>query len=203
MVDIGAKHNGYASDITRTFPVKGKFSPNQRKFYQLVLDAQQAAINSIRAGVTTLEDLTTVVRDFFRQSPLRARDRYGNETTMDNFFTHNTSHYVGRHVHGIYLGLSPSSPIVANSVFTIEPGLYIPSQRIGIRIEDDFVLDKTGKVINLNPNLALTLKDIETFMQRQNSTVSGLQLFSPTTTVFKTPRHFFHPEQSQAEHMDF
>ena len=93
---------------------------------------------------------------------------------MDHFFTHNTSHYVGREVWGADLGLSSRLPVPEGKVFTIEPGLYIPSEKIGIRIEDDFLMTKNGPV-NINPNLPKTVAAIEAFMAANNANVTGVQ----------------------------
>jgi Xaa-Pro aminopeptidase len=112
--------------------------------YQLVLDAQALAVTRARVGVESLASIGTAVREFFRSSPLRARNAAGVESTMDTFFVHSLSHYVGRQVHGEDTGWNPSQPIQAGQVFVFEPGLYIASEGIGIRIEDTFLATPAG-----------------------------------------------------------
>jgi len=144
LVDIGATSNQHCADVTRTYPVSGRFTDRQRAIYQLVLDAQALAVTRARVGVESLASIGTAVRDFFRSSPLRAKNAAGVESTMDTFFVHSLSHYVGRQVHGEDTGWNPSQPIQPGQVFVFEPGLYIASEGIGIRIEDTFLATAAG-----------------------------------------------------------
>ena len=141
VVDIGAEVESYTADITRTYPVGGQFTPRQREVYQLVLDAQEGAARQVQPGVSTIGTLNRWVRDFFRASPLRARDEEGVERTMDHFFAHGLGHHLGLDVHDVG---DASKPLVPNQVFTIEPGLYLPSEGFGVRIEDDYLVTTTG-----------------------------------------------------------
>ena len=144
LVDIGATSNQHCADVTRTYPVSGRFTDRQRAIYQLVLDAQALALTRARVGVDSLASIGTAVRDFLRSSPLRAKNTAGVESTMDTFFVHSLSHYVGRQVHGEDTGWNPSQPIQPDQVFVFEPGLYIASEGIGIRIEDTFLATRAG-----------------------------------------------------------
>lgn len=144
LIDIGATSNQHCADVTRTYPVSGRFTPRQRAFYQLVLDGQTLALTRTTVGVDSLASIGAAVRDFFRSSPLRAKNAAGVESTMDAFFIHALSHYVGRDVHGADTGWDPSQPIQPDQVFVFEPGLYIASEGIGIRIEDTFLATRTG-----------------------------------------------------------
>lgn len=126
--------------MSRTYPVSGRFTARQLELYQLVPEGEKKAATSARTGVDSVSDLDHLVRDFFRASPLRAKDSNGVETTMDKFFVHSIGHYVGRQVHGADTGWKLSMPIDINQVFTLEPGLYIASESIGIRIEDTYVV---------------------------------------------------------------
>ncbi len=144
LIDIGATSNQHCSDMSRTYPASGQFTARQLELYQVVLQAEEQAAASIRTGVTTANGLTAVVRDLFRAAPLRAKDANGVDATLDRFLTHSVSHYVGREVHGGDTGWSSSAPIQVNQVFTIEPGLYIGSEGIGIRIEDTYVTTARG-----------------------------------------------------------
>jgi Xaa-Pro aminopeptidase len=139
LVDIGAEYSYYTADITRTYPASGKFTPRQRELYIAVLDAMKYAEKEAKPGIT-LGQLHQKVVEFFRNHKLRAKDENGNEQTLDRFFVHGLSHMLGMDVHD----LDPNQPLRPGMVFTIEPGLYIPSEGIGIRIEDDYLMTETG-----------------------------------------------------------
>ena len=141
VVDIGGEYAYYTADITRTYPVGGKFTPRQREIYQLVLDCQSAAAADFKVGVTTLGSQNRFARNFFRESKLRAKDKDGVERSMDAFFTHGLGHYLGMDVHDVG---DSSKPLGPGEVFTIEPGLYIPTEGFGVRIEDDYLVTKDG-----------------------------------------------------------
>lgn len=141
VVDLGAEYQYYTADITRTLPADGRFSPRQREIYQLVLDAQKAVEAELKPGQTKLGDMTRFTRDFFRASPLRAKDSSGEEQTMDHFFVHGLGHYLGMDVHDVG---SYGEPVQVGEVFTIEPGLYLKSEGIGVRIEDDYRMTEHG-----------------------------------------------------------
>jgi Xaa-Pro aminopeptidase len=143
VMDVGAEVELYTADITRTLPASGRFTPRQREVYQLVLDAQKAAEEEVKAkaGKVSLNDLTRFVRDYFKKSPLRAKDAAGQEQTMDRFFVHGLGHYLGMDVHDV----GPTgTPLPVGAVFTIEPGLYLKGEGFGVRIEDDYLLTKDG-----------------------------------------------------------
>lgn len=139
LVDIGAEYSYYTADITRTYPASGKFTPRQRELYIAVLDAMKYAEKEAKPGIT-LGQLHQKVVEFFRNHKLRAKDENGNEQTLDRFFVHGLSHMMGMDVHD----LDPNQPLRPGMVFTIEPGLYIPSEGIGIRIEDDYLVTERG-----------------------------------------------------------
>jgi Xaa-Pro aminopeptidase len=141
VVDIGAEYSYYAADITRTYPASGRFTARQREIYDLVLEAQRRVAESVKPGQTVLGALTQATRAIFASSPLRAKDERGVEHTMDYFFIHATSHWLGMEVHDVGDYLHPLQP---GDVFTIEPGIYIPSERIGVRIEDDYLVTSNG-----------------------------------------------------------
>jgi Xaa-Pro aminopeptidase len=128
VVDIGAEYSGYSADVTRTYPVSGKFSPRQREIYQIVLDAQKAAIAKIKPGVR-ISDLHQAAMGYIRSK--------GYEKN----FIHGTSHHIGLEVHDVG---STARPLEPNMVITVEPGIYIPEEEIGVRIEDDVLVTPTG-----------------------------------------------------------
>jgi Xaa-Pro aminopeptidase len=138
--DIGAEYSLYTADITRTYPANGRFTPRQRAVYQLVLDAQTAAATAWKPGMS-LYDLHLVAVNFLRKSPLRARDTDGREYTMDRFFITALGHYLGMDVHDVG---NTTAPMRGGEVFTIEPGIYIQTEKLGVRIEDDYLVTETS-----------------------------------------------------------
>ncbi len=159
VIDIGAEYSYYTADITRTYPATGKFTERQRAVYQLVLDAQRAAERAYKPGVS-IGQLQQVARDVMRRSPLR--DREGN--TLDRYFIHGLGHWLGMDVHdvGIY------GPLVVGSVFTIEPGIYIPDEKLGVRIEDDYLVTETG-LVKMSSKIPSEVDDIERLMAGSKS----------------------------------
>lgn len=158
--DIGAEYSLYTADITRTYPASGKFTPRQREIYQLVLDAQTAAAAYYKPGMLS-NDLHQFVVEMFRKSPLRARDVDGKEYSMEHFFIHSLGHYLGMDVHdtGDY-----TKPMRPGEVFTIEPGLYIQTEKLGVRIEDDYMIMPDNSVKKLSANIPSSPDEIERIM---------------------------------------
>lgn len=136
VMDMGAEFGYYSADVTRTIPASGRFTPRQRAIYDLVLGAQQAAMDSIRPGVT-MGQLNQIARRFMR-------DHSGGlcgERTCDAYFIHGLGHMIGMDVHDVGPGGAPLRP---GMVLTIEPGIYLPAERLGVRIEDDVLVTATG-----------------------------------------------------------
>jgi Xaa-Pro aminopeptidase len=131
VVDIGAEYGGYTADITRTYPVNGRFTERQREIYQIVLDAQKAALERVKPGARTggADGIHAAARDYIESKG------YGD------YFIHGTSHHIGLHVHDVGDTRRELEP---NMVLTVEPGIYIPDENIGVRIEDDVVVTETG-----------------------------------------------------------
>jgi Xaa-Pro aminopeptidase len=152
VVDIGAEYNYYTADITRTFPASGRFTPRQREVYQLVLDAQEAAARAY-APRMTIRDLHAVAVETMRRSPLR--DARG--ATLDMSFIHGLSHYLGMDVHDVG---DVSAQLRPGDVITIEPGIYLPEEKLGVRIEDDYLVTETG-LVKLSKDLPSTPDEIE------------------------------------------
>jgi Xaa-Pro aminopeptidase len=149
LVDAGAEIDHYATDVTRTFPASGRFTPEQRAVYDVVLRAQNAALAAVHPGVT------------WRELSAAARKVIGEAGYYD-FFIHGLGHYVGLEVHDLD-GATYLEPIPENAVITIEPGIYIPQKHIGIRIEDTIVVTKTG-YRNLSEKLPREADEIERWM---------------------------------------
>jgi Xaa-Pro aminopeptidase len=160
--DVGAEYSLYTADITRTFPANGKFTSRQREVYQLVLDAQTAAAEGYRPGMT-IHDLYNSAAGVMRKSPLRAKDTDGVEYTLDHFFIHGLSHYLGMDVHDVG---DSTIPLKAGEVFTIEPGVYIQAEKLGVRIEDDYVVTADGKLRKMTATLPSAPDQIEQLMAR-------------------------------------
>jgi len=148
VVDVGAEYSGYSADVTRTYPVSGKFSTRQREIYQIVLDAQKAAIAKIKPGVR-ISDIHEAAMSYIRSKG------------YDKYFIHGTSHHIGLEVHDVG---DTSRPLEPNMVITVEPGIYIPEEQLGIRIEDDVQVTATGsRVLSAFPK---ELADIEALVKR-------------------------------------
>ena len=179
LIDAGCEVDGYASDITRTFPVNGRFSAPQRAVYDLVLASQRAAIDKVRAGHAWNEPHDAAVR-VLAQGMLDLKLLSGSleevmeKQTYKRFYMHRTGHWLGLDVHdaGEYKRSGNWRTLAAGMALTVEPGLYIraaddvpePLRDIGVRIEDDVVVTDTGcEVITAEaPKLA---EDIEALMR--------------------------------------
>jgi Xaa-Pro aminopeptidase len=164
VVDVGAEYSYYTGDITRTFPASGKFTPRQREIYQLVLEAQRAAEKAFTPGVSTLATLHNTAVAAMRASPLR--DRQGN--TLDKYFIHALCHWLGMDVHDV----GGYSTLPAGAVFTIEPGIYIPEEKLGVRIEDDYLVTATG-LVKLSRAFPSEPDQIERMMTNSQPSVSA------------------------------
>ena len=138
LMDVGAQCSDYAMDVTRTVPVNGKFTPRQREIYEIVLGAQKAAIAAMKPGAKMRGDgsLTEIVRDYFNS---HGKDLHGEP--LGKYFVHGLGHSVGLDVHD---PPSDVGPLRAGMVITIEPGLYIPEENIGVRIEDTLLVTESG-----------------------------------------------------------
>jgi Xaa-Pro aminopeptidase len=161
VVDIGARVGHYGGDLTRTYPVGGVFSPRQREIYALVLDAHERAVSGYKPGEDTLPSLNARCKAFLTDSPLRAKDRTGVEQTMNTFMPHRLGHHLGLDVHDVG---DPELPLTPGNVITVEPGLYIPSEGIGVRIEDNYLVTPTG-LERLGPPLEREIEAIEAAMR--------------------------------------
>ncbi len=140
LMDVGAECGGYAADITRTIPVGGKFSPRQREIYDVVLGAQKAVIAAVKPGMTigktTPDSLYKIAYDYINS---HGKDLHGEP--LGKYFTHGISHHIGLEVHD---ASDPALPLAEGMVISVEPGIYIPEEDIGIRIEDMVLVTKNG-----------------------------------------------------------
>lgn len=147
LIDAGASVGGYACDITRTFPVDGRFTPKQRADYELVLAAQETSVAKLREGVH-YHDINEAAKQVFRRAG-----------RIDDFY-HGVGHLVGLHVHDAG---DLSQPLPAGAVITVEPGLYVQSENYGIRIEDMYLITNSGAE-RMSAGIPRTVAEIEAFM---------------------------------------
>ena len=136
VMDVGAEFGYQTADITRTIPISGRFTDRQRALYELVLGSQQAALEQVRPGAT-LQALNQVARSYMRE---RSGTLCG-ESTCERYFAHGLSHWLGMDVHDVGAYATPLAP---GMVFTVEPGIYLPEEGVGIRIEDDILVTSAG-----------------------------------------------------------
>ncbi len=177
LIDAGAEVDGYATDVTRTSPVSGRFSATQAELYQVVLDAQEEAISSVRPGATidAIHEITVraLCRGLLELGLLEGSlEQALEDRSYRRFYMHRTSHWLGLDVHDIgryHLAEGPARPLSPGMVITIEPGLYIAPdddmaparfRGIGIRIEDDILVTADGYE-NLTEAIPKTIADIE------------------------------------------
>jgi Xaa-Pro aminopeptidase len=146
-LDSGAAYGGYGADITRTLPASGTFTPRQADVYAVVLKAMDAAIAAVKPGVT-LADVDRAARAVITKAG------YGDA------FIHGTGHHLGLETHDV----TPEGPLRAGAVITIEPGIYLPDEKIGIRIEDDVLVTKTA-ARNLSARIPKTIAAVEKAMR--------------------------------------
>ena len=158
VIDAAGEYAGYAADITRTLPANCKFTPRQREIYEIVLGAQKAAAAAFVAGKSKLmgpDSLTTVARDYINT---HGKDLHGEP--LGKYFIHGLGHQVGLHVHDA----DNRAPLDKGMVFTIEPGIYIPEEKLGVRIEDMFWVDDNGKLVQLTAKLPQAADEVEKAM---------------------------------------
>jgi Xaa-Pro aminopeptidase len=161
VIDAAGEYSMYAMDITRTLPISGKFTPRQREIYDIVLGAQQAAVAAFVSGKSKIrpgqpDSLHNVAYDYINT---HGKDLHGEP--LGKYFIHGLGHYVGMQVHDAN---DYDQPLGPGSVFTMEPGIYIPEEKIGIRIEDTFYVDANGKLINFDEGLPSKAEDVEKMM---------------------------------------
>lgn len=176
LVDAGCEYGYYASDVTRTWPVSGKFTEPQREIYEIVLEAEQASIERVKPGAT-LDEIHQVSVDIIVDGLLRLgllqgdRAKIIEEQLYKPFYMHRTSHWLGMDVHdvGFYFKDGKPRPLEPGMVLTVEPGIYISSSNesvperyrgIGVRIEDDIVVTESGYE-NLTGDIPREVVDIE------------------------------------------
>jgi Xaa-Pro aminopeptidase len=155
VMDAAAEFGYYTADVTRTFPVNGKFSARQKALYELVLATQQAAMDSVHPG-QLMGNLGRIARTYMKE---HSGDLCAPKS-CDAYFIHGLGHWIGMDVHDVGDYRTPLAP---GMMLTIEPGIYIPAESIGIRIEDDFLVTDSGYVM-MSSGAPRTVADIEKLM---------------------------------------
>ena len=160
LFDLGASVNHYCADISRTFPVSGKFTDRQKTFYSIVLKAQEEVIKAIKPGVTLIQ-LNEIVRSVYKDECVKA-NIIESEDQVDQVYYHSVSHSLGLDTHDV--GLVEGAVLKPGMVVTVEPGLYSEKESIGIRIEDDVLVTEDGS-INLSSSILKSVEEIENYMK--------------------------------------
>ena len=168
LLDVGAEYANYSSDLTRTIPVNGRFTDRQKQIYNAVLDMKNFATSLLVPG-NNWYDYHKECGDFYTSKFLElglldkadVQNEDKNWPAYKKYMMHGTSHHMGldTHDYGIL-----SDKFVENMVFTVEPGIYLPAEGIGIRIEDDVVIQKSGEPFNLMKNIPIEVEEIEELM---------------------------------------
>jgi len=167
LLDVAAEYSNYASDLTRCLPVNGKFSKRQKEVYHSVLKVMKAATNLLKAG-NTFEKYNKSVGDLMTEELLQlgllkttdVKNQNPEWPAYKKYFMHGTSHFIGLDVHDVGLFYEPMQ---IGNAFTVEPGIYIPEEGLGIRLENNIVITKDGN-IDLMKNIPLEADEIESLM---------------------------------------
>lgn len=165
LVDAACEYSMYASDITRTLPVNGHFTARQREIYNIVLGAQQAAIDAFVAGKSKINDRDRKDPDSLDNAAYNYINTHGKDLhgqPLGPYWLHGLGHMVGIDVHD---PADYPAVLKPGMVFTIEPGVYIPEEKLGVRIECDFLVGSDGKLIDLDAALPHTADDVEAAMR--------------------------------------
>ena len=168
LLDVAAEYANYSSDLTRCIPVNGRFTERQKSVYNSVLHVKKEAEKLLVPG--------TIISEYHKEVGLIMEKQLLHLGLIDKtdiknqdpewpaykkYFMHGTSHYIGLDTHDVGL---LNAPMQAGMVFTCEPGIYIPEENLGIRLEDDLVIQKSGNPFNLMKDIPLELDDIESLM---------------------------------------
>ena len=168
LMDVGAEYANYSSDMTRTIPVNGRFTARQRAIYNAVLRVKNEATNMLVPGTLWAEYhkevgkvMTSELLGLGLISKADVQNEDPNWPAYKKYFMHGTSHHIGLDTHD-YGALK--TPMKANMVFTVEPGIYIPDENMGVRLEDDVIIQESGAPINIMKNIPIEADEIEALM---------------------------------------
>jgi Xaa-Pro aminopeptidase len=168
LLDVGAEYANYSSDLTRCVPVNGRFSSRQKEVYNAVLHVKKEAEKLLVPG-TMMSEYHKQVGQLMEEQLLKLKlidktdiaNQRAEWPAYKKYFMHGTSHFLGLDTHDVGLW---NEPIQAGMVFTCEPGIYIPEEGLGIRIEDDLVVQESGAPFNLMANIPIEADEIEALM---------------------------------------
>lgn len=158
LIDMGSATNHYVCDVTRTFPVNGKFTLRQKDLYNIVLEANKTIIENVKEGVS-INELNDMVIDFYAKE-LKAIGLIEEKDEVNKYYFHSVSHSIGLNCHDPF---DREKPLKEGNVISVEPGLYIKEEGIGIRIEDDVVVSKNSCSV-LTMDIIKDIEKIEEFM---------------------------------------
>ena len=168
LMDVAAEYANYRSDLTRTFPVSGRFTPRQAAVYNAVLRVKDAATNMLVPGTLWAEYHKEVGEIMTKEllglgllDRADVQNQDPKQPAYKKYFMHGTSHHIGLDTHD-YGALK--TPMKAGMVFTVEPGIYIPAEGMGIRLEDDVIVQESGAPLNLMANIPISIAEIEALM---------------------------------------
>lgn len=168
LLDVGAEYANYSSDLTRCIPVNGRFTTRQKAVYNAVLHVKNEATKLLVPGTIMAEyhkQVGTLMEEQLVNLGLISMEDIKNQDpawpAYKKYFMHGTSHFLGLDTHDVGLW---HEPIAANMVFTVEPGIYIPAEGLGIRLEDDVVVQASGAPFNLMGNIPIEADEIEALM---------------------------------------
>lgn len=160
LLDLGARYQGYNADITRTYPVNGKFTERQRQVYDIVLEANRTIAATAKAGMT-LKELNEVCKKVLAEGCMRL-GLIEKEEELQKYYMHSVSHLIGIDVHDV--SVDANRILQPGAVISDEPGLYIDEWEIGIRIEDDLLIKEDGCEV-LSESIIRTADEIEAYME--------------------------------------
>lgn len=161
LIDLGSTDGHYCADISRTFPINGTFTPRQKELYHAVLEAQQIVIENAKPGIT-MQQLNQLVIDYY-ESRLDSLGLRKDGKTVSDYYYHGVSHSLGLDAHD--LCTQRERILQPGMVITVEPGLYVADEAIGIRIEDNLLITEDGS-INLSADIPKTVEQIERLMKK-------------------------------------
>jgi len=155
LLDVGAACNGYSADISRTFPVSGKFTKRQKEVYSEVLKINKKIITMVKPGIG-MKELNEKTIELIQKSLIKLK-LIKDKKDYRKYYMHSVGHHLGMDTHDIG---ARDSVLKMGNVITIEPGIYIPEEKIGVRIEDDILVTKTGNK-NLSKNIPKEINELE------------------------------------------
>jgi Xaa-Pro aminopeptidase len=182
VMDVGGQFSGYTADITRTIPANGKFTSRQREIYEVVYGAQQAALAALKPGMRLTgrgsDSLFQIASDYMKA---HGKDLHGQ--SLDRYFIHGLGHHIGLDVHDAG---DTGRVLEPGMVVTIEPGIYIPEEKIGVRIEDDVLITATGYKL-LTERLPRSADEIEKLMAAPKSASAIAPPSQECAELFRAP----------------